>query len=98
MQALFLMNDPLAHGVAARIRPARSRRAHGRSRRGSLLAYQLALNRSPNPEEQQDCAEFLQTVSRKLTTLKTPADQLELQTWAALARALMSGNEFVFVD
>ena len=34
----------------------------------------------------------------KLATLKTNGDQRELQTWSAFARALLSVNEFVFVD
>ena len=42
--------------------------------------------------------EFLQKYRDKLTALKVPADQLERQAWEALARALLSGNEFVFVD
>ena len=62
------------------------------------FAYQTALNRPPAAEERQDCAEFLQKYRAKLTALKTPADQLEPLAWAALARALMSANEFVFVD
>ena len=97
LQALFLMNDPLAHRVAARF-AGRVLAAAPEEAVRLVVAYQLAVNRSPDPEEQRDCAEFLQQYRTKLTTLKTPPDQLELKTWTALARALLSGNEFVFVD
>jgi hypothetical protein len=97
LQALFLMNGSLAHSAAASFanrvvdstadEPARLE-----------LAYQLALNRSPDGDEQRECREFLQKYRDKLTALKVPAEQLERQAWGALARALLSGNEFVFVD
>ena len=97
LQALFLMNDPLAHRVAARF--AGRVLAAAPEEAGRLVAaYQLTLNRAPDAEEQRECAEFLQQYRAKLATLKTPLDQLELKTWTALARALLSGNEFVFVD
>ena len=56
------------------------------------------MNRTPMPEEQADCAEFLRKYREKLTILKISTEQVEALTWAALARALLSGNEFVFVD
>jgi hypothetical protein len=61
-------------------------------------AYQIAWNRSPSSDEQQECADFLKQYRDKLTELKTPPDQVELKAWSALAGALMSSNEFVFVD
>ena len=97
LQALFLMNDPLAHNVAAKF--AQRVRADAKDEPARLtLAYQFALSRSPTAEEQQECAEFLQRYRARLSTLKTPANQLESLTWSAFSRALLSGNEFVFVD
>ncbi|MBC7816827.1 MAG: hypothetical protein IAG10_08070, partial [Planctomycetaceae bacterium] len=61
-------------------------------------AYQTAWNRPPTPGEQQECADFLKQYRDKLAELKTPPDQVELKAWSALARVLMSSNEFVFVD
>jgi hypothetical protein len=97
LQALFLMNDPLAHNVATKFA---QRVLVGSKDEAARLgyAYRLALSRLPTAEEQRECAEFLQRYGARLTTLKTPPNQLELQTWAAFSRALMSGNEFVFVD
>jgi hypothetical protein len=97
LQALFVMNDPLAHRAAASF-AERVRASAPDDPARVAFAYQLALNRSPEPDEQQECADFLRKYREKLTALKTPSDQLESKSWAALARALMSGNEFVFVD
>ena len=97
LQALFMMNDPLAHNVAAKF--AQRVVAAGKDESSRItLAYQLALSRSPTMDEQQDCTEFLKRYREKLTTLRTPAPQVESLTWAALSRSLMSANEFVFVD
>ncbi|MSU78499.1 MAG: DUF1553 domain-containing protein [Gemmataceae bacterium] len=99
LQALFLMNDPLAHNVAAKFsqRVLSNTNAKGETAR-LTLAYQLALSRLPTAEELAECAEFLQRYRTRLTMLKTPANQVETQAWAAFSRALLSGNEFVFVD
>jgi hypothetical protein len=97
LQALFLMNGSLAHSAAASF----ANRVVGSTADEAArleLAYQLAFNRSPDSDEQRECGEFLQKYRDKLTALKVPADQLERQAWGALARALLSGNEFVFVD
>jgi len=97
LQALFVMNDPLAHAesekLAARII------ASGKDNPARVdIAYQMTLNRPPEADEQQQCADFLETYRDKLVELKTPLEQVESKAWAALARALLSSNEFVFVD
>ncbi len=97
LQALFMMNDPLAHTVAAKF--AQRLLAEPMDETSRLdLAYQRALNRIPTSEERQQCSEFLKNYRTRLTSLKTAAAQVDMLTWSALARALMSGNEFVFVD
>ncbi len=97
LQALFLMNDPLVHREAATLAGRVLAVAPTEAARLALV-YQLALNRAPAADEQRECAEFLQKYRTKLLGLRTPSDQLDSKTWTALARALMSGNEFVFVD
>jgi len=97
LQALFMMNDPLAHNLATKFAQRVLTDAKDESGRVGV-AYQLALNRPPSSEESQECVEFLQRYRARLLTLKTPANQQELATWAAFSRALMSANEFVFVD
>lgn len=97
LQALYLMNDPFAHGMATKFAQRIISESKAESAR-LARAFQLALSRSPTAEEQQQCADFLQQYRGRLTTLRTPAEQAEAQTWSAFARALLSGNEFVFVD
>jgi hypothetical protein len=97
LQALFMMNDPLAYNQASKFAARMIAAASAESARIDL-AYRTALGRSPDSDEMQECTVFLQKYREKLTGLKTPADQVEPQAWAALARALLSGNEFVFLD
>lgn len=97
LQALFLMNDPLVHGAAGKfVRRVTASTADETARIG--LAYAVALNRAPAADEQQECREFLQKYRERLAALNTPADQRDGLAWTALGRALLSSNEFVFVD
>jgi len=97
LQALFLMNDPLAHREAAKF-AERVFAAGSDEPTRIVFAYQTAFNRPPDVEEQKSCLEFLRKYREKLGQVKTPAEQIVRQSWAALARALISSNEFVFVD
>lgn len=97
LQALFVMNDPLAHAESAKFASRVSGLAADEPARISA-AYQIAWNRLPTPDEQQQCTDFLKQYRDTLAELKTPPDQMELKAWSALARVLVSSNEFVFVD
>jgi mono/diheme cytochrome c family protein len=97
LQALFVMNDPLVHAESAKF-AARVLATTADEQARLDAAYQIAWNRSPAPDEQQESADFLKQYQARLTELKTPSDQAELKAWSALARALMSSNEFIYVD
>jgi hypothetical protein len=97
LQALFLMNGSLAHSVAVSFAGRVIDSAADEAARLET-AYQLAFGRSPDAEERQQCSEFLTDYRTQLAALPVPADQVETQAWAALARALLSSNEFTFVD
>lgn len=97
LQALFMMNDPLAHAEAAKFATRLISLSAEDSARISA-AYQIAWNRPPTSAEQQESVEFLKQYREKLFELKTPSDQLEQQAWSALSRALLSSNEFVYVE
>ncbi len=97
LQALFAMNDPLAHGQSTKF----AQRIMASSSEDQLrinAAYQLAFSRPALPEEQQECLEFLTRYRTRLVDLKSPADQAEIKAWSALARSLMGSNEFIYVD
>lgn len=97
LQALFWMNGSLAHGAAeAFARRVIATPAEESSR--IEQAYQFAFARMPSSEERAQCAAFLQTYRAKLQESKTPVDKVEPQAWTALARAILSSNEFLFID
>ncbi len=85
LQALFLMNDPLAHRTAAKL-AERLILASSNEKERLTLAFKVALNREPTDEERKDCGVFLRGSRDKLTALKTPAHQGDQLAWAALAR------------
>lgn len=97
LQALFAMNDPLAHGQSTKF--AQRILASGSDDQLRInAAYQSAFSRPALPEEQQECLEFLTRYRTRLVDLKSPADQTEIKAWSALARSLMGANEFIYVD
>ncbi len=97
LQALFAMNDPLAHAQSGKLAQRLMASSPDETARISS-AYQLAFSRLPLPDEIQECSEFLQQYRARLSELKTPAEQTELKAWSALARSLMGANEFIYVD
>jgi hypothetical protein len=97
LQALFFMNDPTAHqaaaGLGARIMSSAP------DEPGRLEhAYLASLSRSPTPEERLECREFMDGYRQELAKLGTPESQQEPAVWSALARVLLGGNEFLYVD
>ena len=97
LQALFVMNDPLAHAESTKFATRAMSMGLDETTR-IAAAHQLAWNRPPTSDELQASTEFLDLYRARLAELKTPPDQVDLKAWSALARALLSSNEFVFVD
>ena len=97
LQALFVMNGPLAHGAATKFAERISAATVAESGRVTL-AYQLAFGRPPSTDEITEAGEFLHIYREQLTNLGKPQEQIEAQVWAAFARAILSTNEFIFVD
>ncbi len=97
LQALFAMNDPLAHAQSVKFAERLMASSSDEAVRISV-AYQLAFGRPPQPDEQKACVEFLNLYLARLGELNTPADQTQLKLWSALARSLMGANEFIYVD
>ncbi len=97
LQALFLMNDPLAHAASAKF-AARAMAARGEEPARIDAAWAIAFNRPPQPEERLECGEFLRKYRERLAALGVPAGDVEPKAWEALARSVLSSNEFMFVD
>ena len=91
-QALFLLNgkllDEAAKSLANRIRPKSGNKNPNQSKEAEMAAleriYALTLGRSPNAMEIVEIAKFLEN---------HPGDP-----WHGLARALLSSNEFLYLD
>jgi len=97
LQALFMMNDPFAHEqarqLAARVLRERSDEAARIDR-----AYRLCFGRPPAVDELARSRKFLARAQTALREAKTPAEGIEASAWASFARALLSSNEFLFID
>ena len=97
LQALFVMNDPLTHGAAAKL-ASRAVAATADEEGRIVAACKLAWNREPTADEIRQSVEFLAQYRERLAALKSPADQRDSTAWTALARALLSSNEFIYID
>ena len=97
LQALFAMNDPMAHSQSTKF-AQRVLATSSEDQQRINAAYQLAFSRPALAEEQQECLEFLTRYRTRLSDLKSAADQTEIKAWSALARSLMGANEFIYVD
>ncbi|WP_254506597.1 PSD1 and planctomycete cytochrome C domain-containing protein [Anatilimnocola floriformis] len=97
LQALFMLNDPFAHQSAAKF-AARVIAAKSDEPARIETIYQLTMTRSPSADEARECSEFLKAYREKLTARGVPPPQVDGDTWSALARAILSSNEFAFVD
>jgi hypothetical protein len=91
-QALYFMNDPFFHKqadlFAARLPAATA------SRLDEL--FRIALQRSPSPRERETATSFLKRYSDELKDVAAP--ERDRAAWAALARVVLAGNEFLLLD
>jgi hypothetical protein len=97
IQALFMMNDPLAHEQAERF-AERLLTAPGPTHSRIELAYQLAFGRRPAPDELNDGAAYLAGIEQRFAAAGFPAQKLERAAWASYGRVLYSASEFIYID
>ena len=95
-QALFLMNSPLVLSSAKALARRTLHRSEASDSDRVEGLYRLAYSRNPSEFEAQRALEF---VSGMLATLKDgdPASR-RLAAWQALCQALISANEFVYLQ
>ena len=96
-QALYLMNNEFVHqraaGLARRIltgandEPSRIR-----------LAWHLALGRAPTSDELTDVSAFMKQYAEAVAESDRSKESVEMKVWSALARTILTRNEFLFVD
>jgi hypothetical protein len=97
LQALYLLNNPFVHDQARRFAGrliADERDPDARVR----AAYLRAFGRDATEGEWARAGEFLTRYARSLADEGLPLDRREAESWAALARALLASNEFLYVD
>ena len=97
LQALYMSNSKFVHrqaeGLAQRLLK-RSMDARERIRR----AYELVTSRRPGRAEIARAGEFVRQYGAALKGEGVAAGRRELETWAGLARVLLTSNGFVYVD
>ena len=97
LQALFLLNDKFVHDQSESFAARLVKEARDDTPR-LQRAYQLALARPPAPAELGSGREFLASVRKRLCADGMAADQIEPESWRAMARVIFRLNEFVYVD
>ncbi len=97
LQALYFMNNPQVHELAAacaqRLIAASDDPAHRVDR-----AYKLALSRASTSDEQQQMVAYVDTYRQALVDAGVAEDQIEPDTWTAACRVLLLSNEFLYID
>jgi hypothetical protein len=97
VQALFLMNDKLAHEAADKL-AIRVGLAFGADAERIQYAYRLCFGRVPESDEVAAGVQYLQTCREQLNSANVPWDQQGRAALASYMRVLMSSNEFLYVD
>ena len=92
-QALFILNNKLIQDQSTAIANSQRFNQLTEHRDKITLLYQEILSRNPSNEELQDSADFIVSTQKqnKRTNTNYPA-------WDQLAQALLSTNEFIFID
>jgi hypothetical protein len=97
-QALFMMNSRLveASSETLAVRLLDDQRLSVRDRINR--ACESILGRPAEPDEIDEWLDFLERFQRRaISSTKPPADRLPM-AWARLCRALLSSNEFLYVE
>lgn len=95
-QALFLLNSPIVHEQAERIARGLTEREQMSPARIDSLFW-LLYGRGAAEAEIERALLFLAAAEQGLQQVEN-ATERTVQTWAALCRAMIAANEFVYVD
>src|SRR5687768_5876392 len=97
VQALFLLNDKLAHEAADKL-AVRVGLAVGDARSRVECAYRLCFGRPAESDEVAAGVQYLQSCREQLNSASVPWDRQGRAALASYMRVLMSSNEFLYVD
>jgi hypothetical protein len=91
------MNSEFMHRQSEAL-AARLLREESENRPRLERAYRSIYARPPSPEDLQKAEDFLAQVSEKLKSAGSPAEDHPRMALASYLRAMLSSNEFLFVD
>lgn len=95
-QSLFLMNSDFMFEQTHSIVQQLSTSDEDEGKIATL--FSRTLQRTPSSKELQDGIQFTATLDRQLTTEITDPERRITRVWASYAQAIMSTNEFRYVD
>ena len=97
-QALFMMNSSLVleqvRSLAGQLLKTSERDDSARIRD----VYNRAYSRDPYESEVSRCCGYLSRIRDALSTSGVEGADIEVRAWTSLCRAILSANEFVYVD
>lgn len=97
-QALFMMNSDFvleqSRGLASRLLEQKETSSAVRIRQLCNLAY----CRDPSEAEVSRAVGYLDRVRAAMMQSEIPGPEIELRAWTSLCRAILSANEFLYVD
>lgn len=97
-QALFMMNSPFVlEQVRSLVELLLARPNASTADRLSHL-YQMAYGRDPSETEMHRASEYLQLMQAEFSRADATATDAEVRAWISLSRAVLSANEFVYVE
>jgi hypothetical protein len=96
-QALFLMNDPFVHAQSSQF-AERLITATTDDKRRIDAAFEQAFARTPDANEREQSAQFLDQYRRELAQSQSSRSDINRLSWAAFVRTLFARNEFLFID
>jgi Protein of unknown function (DUF1553)/Protein of unknown function (DUF1549)/Planctomycete cytochrome C len=95
-QALYLMNNALVHESAMGISESCATASSPVAAIDAL--YQRCLSRQARQDEMERAVKFLEQYAAMQTQLEPAGEHHTRSAWAALARTLITRNEFLFVE
>lgn len=97
LQALYLLNNSFVHEQAQRLADSLIATESDPSNR-LRMAYLRAFGRAPTSAETGKAVGFLAMYEKSLVDECVPVERRNREAWAALTRALLASNEFLYVD
>jgi hypothetical protein len=97
LQALYLRNNAFVGECAVAFAKRLAAATEDPTER-ITLATALAWNRPPQHEEVQRFLRYQRDYEQATRSAGAPGERIESETWASLARVILTANEFLYVD